>query len=123
VAVVCLADDEAHRAAYLDCSKHDCGPRTVPAGPGYAAAAEAIGYKLHRLPTCPKRYIWASTWAVISNPAFAAGLHFKGPLRAGGALNQWSNLSRFVDTAKYGMDAMRHLRAAAKEKRRHANHH
>jgi len=89
----------------------------VPSGAAFLDAARDTGFKAYKLPTCPSRYLWRSTMAMVSHPLFIEAVvretvEFFGR----GLLNEPANWTQIVRYARGELDAFQQTSAMAEAK-------
>lgn len=117
--MVCHTEPDSEiRAAYFDCKNHKCDQKwLVPQGPGYGRAAESQEYRRHTIPTCPARYIWASSRNFLRSEIVTAAIRYpKLRLVPGAVLNQPASVGYMVEVIRGELRAFRELRSASKRK-------
>lgn len=92
----------------------------LPVDKPFQDAAQKNGYKLHKIPTCPNRYIWKSTLAMIFHPLFIEALGYEAPKQSVGALlREPANWSQLVRHARNELSALNNIQAIAGAEQRH----
>lgn len=91
----------------------------VPSAAGFLDAARETGFKAYKLPTCPNRYLWRSTMAMVSHPLFVEAVvreyvEFTGE----GLLNEPANWTQMVRYARGELEAFQNTSAMAEAKSR-----
>jgi len=106
--------DEKIRSAYFDCENHAHRPWIIPTGYGFEAAR--IGYQMHKIPTCPARFIWRSSREFVTSPLAMAAIRYrKTRLLPGGVLGQPANVGYLVEVLRGELEAFRSLKSASKK--------
>lgn len=91
----------------------------MPSDAAFLEAAHDTGFKPYKLPTCPSRFLWRSTMAMVVHPLFVEAVMVERADFVGrGLLAEPSNWTQMVRYARGELDAFQQTNAQAEAKRR-----